>query len=90
VALVIATCYAQEAKLGFSSSETGGPRSVAFAEWRLVQSHQQLADRLIEFRHAEKLAVAQCGHDPASPFTGKDIVEAYRFMQVVSDYTSSQ
>jgi hypothetical protein len=42
-----------------------GPRSVSFAKRTLVQAHQQLADRLIEFRQAKELPVSQRRYDPA-------------------------
>src|SRR6266567_6520446 len=41
------------------------PRSVTFAKRTLVQSHQQLADRLVEFRQAKELPVSQRRYDPA-------------------------
>src|SRR5439155_8134246 len=49
----------------FQAVEQAGPRSVTLAEQTLVQSHQQLPDRLVEFRQAEELPVLQRRYDPA-------------------------
>src|SRR5712664_2543940 len=42
-----------------------GPRSVTFAKRTIVQSPQQLADRLVELRQAKELPVSQRRYDPA-------------------------
>ena len=56
---------------GFSAglsraAKQAGPRAVAFAERPLVQSHQQFADRLVQFRQIVKnFRCAQRRDDPA-------------------------
>jgi hypothetical protein len=56
----------QRAQSGFLQAvKQTGPRSVTLAERTLVELHQQLPDRLVEFRQAEELLLPQSRDDPA-------------------------
>ena len=53
--------------------EQRGAAALAFAEWPLVEPHQQLGNGLVDFREGEELALAQGRDDPALDYLNADL-----------------